>query len=129
MADLRVSDAQALLEAGNWSASYYLAGYAIEFALKACVSKQFSVDTIPYRALVNKLYTHDYSVLVGLAGLKDLLANHIKAHPDFGASWAICNEWTPDARYGNWEEIETRTFLAAITHQHNGVLPWIKLHW
>lgn len=129
MADLRVSEAWTLLQDEKWSASYYLAGYAIEIALKACISKQFSVDTIPDKGLVNKLYTHDYIVLIGLAGLKDSLINHVRAYPDFSASWAICNDWTPDSRYATWTETDAHTLFAAITDQTYGVLPWIKLHW
>lgn len=36
-ADVRVRDAEALLKARRWSAAYYLAGYAVECGLKACV--------------------------------------------------------------------------------------------
>jgi hypothetical protein len=37
MAGERVRDAAALLKARRWSAAYYLAGYAAECGLKACV--------------------------------------------------------------------------------------------
>jgi len=37
LAEDRVLDAKALLDAGRWSGAYYLAGYAIECGLKACV--------------------------------------------------------------------------------------------
>ena len=129
MADLRVSEAWTLLQDQKWSASYYIAGYAVEIALKACISKQFAVDTIPDRSLVNKIYTHDYIVLIGLAGLKDSLIAQVKSHPDFSASWAICNDWTPDSRYAISTEQDAQTLFAAITDQTYGVLPWIKLHW
>ena len=33
----RIEDAQALLAASRWAGAYYLAGYAVECALKACV--------------------------------------------------------------------------------------------
>ena len=34
-----VTDARALLAAGCWAGAYYLAGYALECALKACILK------------------------------------------------------------------------------------------
>ena len=41
IAEIRVRDAEVLLAAGQWDAAYYLPGYSIECALKACISKQF----------------------------------------------------------------------------------------
>ncbi len=54
----------------HWSNAYYLAGYSNELALKACVAKLISVDTIPDKSLINRVYTHNITDLVGLAGLK-----------------------------------------------------------
>jgi len=41
LAEVRLKDAEVLLTAGQWEAAYYLLGYCIECALKACVAKQF----------------------------------------------------------------------------------------
>ena len=40
----RVEDARVLLDNGRWTAAYYLVGYAVETALKACILK-FVEDT------------------------------------------------------------------------------------
>lgn len=40
ISELRRSDAKALLTAGHYPEAYYLVGYAVECALKACVAKQ-----------------------------------------------------------------------------------------
>ena len=40
LADDRVLDAEALLNAGRWAAAYYLSGYAVECALKARIARQ-----------------------------------------------------------------------------------------
>jgi hypothetical protein len=40
MAEERVADAAALLDAGRFQAAYYLCGYAIECALKACIARK-----------------------------------------------------------------------------------------
>lgn len=40
LALLRLKEAQVLFANGCWSGAYYLAGYAIECALKACIAKK-----------------------------------------------------------------------------------------
>jgi HEPN domain-containing protein len=37
MAEVRIKDAKALLDAGRWEFAYYVAGYSVECALKPCV--------------------------------------------------------------------------------------------
>jgi hypothetical protein len=53
LAGLRLRDAGALLAARPWAAAYYLLGYCIECALKACVAKQFLQCEVPGKKLVN----------------------------------------------------------------------------
>ena len=62
-------DAAFLFEHARYSNSYYLAGYAIEFGLKACIAKLVVAEAIPDRDLVKSVYSHDFRTLVGLAGL------------------------------------------------------------
>jgi hypothetical protein len=45
LADLRVTDGEKLVDAGRFSAAYYLLGYAVECALKACIAKQIRGNT------------------------------------------------------------------------------------
>jgi HEPN domain-containing protein len=40
LALIRIADAQVLFQNGRYDAAYYLAGYAVECALKACIAKQ-----------------------------------------------------------------------------------------
>jgi HEPN domain-containing protein len=39
LARARIAEAKALLGSGNPHGAYYLAGYAVEFALKACIAR------------------------------------------------------------------------------------------
>jgi HEPN domain-containing protein len=39
LARARLTEARALLDAGHPDGAYYLAGYAVECALKACIAK------------------------------------------------------------------------------------------
>jgi HEPN domain-containing protein len=65
---LRIHEARILLRAGGFQGAYYLAGYAVESALKACIAQQFQRHDIPDRKLVNDVYTHDMDKLLDLAG-------------------------------------------------------------
>ena len=68
IADLRLDEAKVLLRENQPSGAYYLAGYAIECALKAIIAKQFRGDEIPDKALVNRVDTHDLSELLSACG-------------------------------------------------------------
>ena len=72
LAEERRFDAAALIAAGRWSAAYYLAGYAVECALKACIAKQTGLHDFPDKELALKCYTHRIETLVDVAGLKSL---------------------------------------------------------
>jgi hypothetical protein len=86
LAKLRIRDAEVLLHARSWSAAYYLSGYSIELALKACISSQFSSETIPDKALVKDIFSHEYVKLIGLAGLRRTLDEKLNTDRDFAAS-------------------------------------------
>ena len=62
-------DAETLLKNGRWSSAYYLAGYAVECGLKACIAKQFREHQFPDLDTVKKSYTHS---LVDLLRVSEL---------------------------------------------------------
>jgi len=39
LADVRIDEAVVLLDQGKYDGAYYLAGYAVECSLKACIAK------------------------------------------------------------------------------------------
>ena len=42
LADTRLGDATHLFKGARYSAAYYLAGYAVELGIKACIARYFS---------------------------------------------------------------------------------------
>ena len=78
LAELRLKDAEALLTAGQWEAAYYLLGYCVECALKACVAKQFRLHEGPDKKLVNSFYTHRLDELLTISGVKSDMEIHAK---------------------------------------------------
>jgi HEPN domain-containing protein len=127
---LRVSEARALLKQGYYSGAYYLLGYAVECALKACITKQIKRYDFPDRKLVIDSYTHDLEKLLGVSGLKDDLQNAIRSHPALGVNCAIVKDWSEQTRYdASISERKAKDFFSAITARRNGVLTWSKQWW
>ena len=82
LAEERLAEAQLLLANKFWSGAYYLAGYSLECALKAKIASSFRDNEIPELKRVQKIYTHDLSSLLALAGLKDELEAEMNASAD-----------------------------------------------
>lgn len=129
LADEKLSDAQVLFNAKSWSNAYYLAGYAVELAIKACIAKSFKADTVPDKDLVIKTYSHELPKLTGTAGLTAELQKQVQAIQDFRTAWGVVNEWSPEDRYRSNGEQDAKELIQAISDATHGVLPWIKTHW
>ena len=94
LAELRLRDAEALLAAGQWEAAYYLLGYCIECALKACVATQFRLHDVPDRKLVNAFYTHRLDELLTISGVRAGMETQLKADYKFGLNWDTVRDWS-----------------------------------
>ena len=132
LADDRIADAQALLDAKRWSAAYYLAGYATECALKACVLSYVEKNSdviFREKKYSENCWTHKIDTLLELADLKALRDQENAANPPFGPNWQTARDWQPESRYDQISESEARKLFEAITDSTYGVLPWIKAHW
>jgi hypothetical protein len=129
VAQAKIDDASALLMQGRASNAYYLAGYAVEIGLKACIARQISAETIPDLNFIRSIYDHDLRKLVKVAGLSQQLKQTQDGNSIFAANWAIVCEWAPDDRYSAFDLGSAQIMVAAVTDQTRGVLPWIKAYW
>jgi HEPN domain-containing protein len=132
IAEERVLDAEALLIAQRWSAAYYLAGYAVECGLKACVVVYVGSNAdIVFREkeYSRQCWTHDIEKLVALAGLKLQRDADASLNPTLDTYWQIVRGWTETARYEAANQLTAETLYQAVTNAKHGVLPWIKNHW
>ena len=131
LAEDRTIDAKALLDAGRWSGAYYLAGYSVECALKACIAKQTSLHDFPDKSFAQEVFTHDLMKLVDLAGLKLQLQLDTTpvANPKLGVNWQLAKKWNEKSRYDQMPQTIAERLFEAVTDPTNGVLPWIKLFW
>jgi HEPN domain-containing protein len=130
LADDRLEDAKVLLDAGRYSAAYYLAGYAVECGLKACVAKQIREFDFPEKKLVIDSYSHDLAKLLRLSGVSHLHEAELRAKAAFGTNWGIVKDWTEESRYDPAVPEKTaRDMYAAISDPNDGVLTWLKKYW
>lgn len=128
LADLRIKEAEVLLQGGKPNGAYYLAGYAVECALKACIARRFKMYQFPPKPEeIRELYIHKLDRLVSAAGLEVELKNEISANQGFAANWSTVKDWTEESRYKtsglNGKDMYTAVVAA------NGVLAWIKRRW
>ena len=126
---VRLNEAKALLKAGFPSGAWYLAGYAVECGLKACIAKQVQRYDFPDRDLVRDLHIHDIAKLVGKAGLRDALNARIELDQAFNDNWTLVKSWVPESRYQVWRAEEARALLEAVGNRNYGAITWIKRHW
>ena len=129
LADLRVEEAHVLLASGKQQGAYYLCGYAVECALKACIARTMRLYRFPpKKEFVYKIYSHNLNALVNAAGLDVQLDAAINANQAFAANWNTVKDWNEDSRYKG-SGLNGTDLYNAVTDANNGVLPWIKTRW
>lgn len=127
---LRKREAATLLRARHYAGAYYLAGYAVECALKACLAKQTKKHDFPNKKLGTEAWTHDLQRLVQLAGLSAALDQGMKVNPALELNWSIVKDWSEAVRYElGITSAEARDLYSACTTRRNGVLAWIRERW
>lgn len=130
LVEIRLSEAASLLSSKNFPGAYYLAGYALECALKACIAKQVQQHDFPNKKLAEESYSHDLQKLLGVAGLKQELSKKEKEDDEFRLNWAVAKDWSELARYDRHiEETRANDLYYAITDKNFGVLAWLKTYW
>lgn len=130
LSSLRVQDAKVLLDNGRYSGAYYLLGYAVECALKACIAKQIRQHDFPDRRLVNDSYTHNLERLFNTSGLREVFDSDRAANPHLEANRAIVKDWSESSRYdSDISQAIARVFYSAVVTRGHGVLSWLKKHW
>ena len=134
VAPKRLRDAERLLEHGELEAgqpgaghrhlrgALYLAGYAVECALKAyiisrCPGEQRFSDVVERRRqagedLDRRDLAHNLRLLLRTAGLAD----EVEADPLLRESWNWCRRWDPDMRYNPADFTARREAVDRVAH-------------
>lgn len=129
LARTRLREARLLANEGHFSGAYYLAGYAIECALKARIANQFRADEIPDKALVNKVYTQNLLELLRLSGLQTELEAAEEDAPDLARRWQVVRKWSEAARYDICAEEIADAMLDAVGDEASGIFQWLTDRW
>ncbi len=132
LADRWILDAKAMLDAKRWSAAYYVAGYAVECALKACILKRLGANPeviFDNRRFSENCWTHDLDDLVSLANLETDRAREIAVNRLLGENWLVVGNWNEKSRYQEVAYYKAKKLYKAITDNVNGVMPWIRIRW
>jgi ferritin-like metal-binding protein YciE len=118
------------LKAKHYAGAYYLLGYSIECALKACIAKQTRRHDFPDRELATKAYVHNLEQLLKLAGLGPSLDADMAINKILEVNWAVVKDWKEIIRYTTLiSAAEAKDLYSACTSRKNGVLPWIRVRW
>ena len=124
----RLGDANALLTAGRYAGAYYMAGYAVECALKACISRKTNQDDFPPQT-TKGYYTHEINALRKTAGLDGDFEQEAKGDQVFETYWNVASAWTEKTRYQQIEQKLAEQLLIAIDDAQHGVLQWLRKNW
>jgi AbiV family abortive infection protein len=130
LAEDRLADAQVLLANGRFGAAYYLAGYAIECALKACIAKLTKAEDFPIRNSTNTVYIHDLKKLAAVAGIEVAIVQLAKNDQAFLANWEVVSDWSEESRYDRAVgQRLAELMINAVVDSRSGVLQCIRQYW
>ena len=126
---IRLRDAAVLLASKKYPGAYYLAGYAVECALKACVALVQRHD-FPDKTLANEAWVHNFEKLMRLTGNWPEFERDMAQNKVLEANWGLVKDWSEADRYeGATSQVEARDLYSAISSRKNGVLKWIRQRW
>ena len=131
LAAIRLEEAKLLMRGGQFSGAYYIAGYAIECALKARIAARFRADEIPDKKMVTGVYSHNLAGLMGLSELGTAFDAARQTDPELDRRWSIAKNWSEQARYSVWTEAQALAMIDAIdgNGETGGLFQWLSARW
>ncbi len=126
LASLRLREAKTLLRNGHYEGAYYLCGYSVECALKACLARQTKRYAFPPKVedVREYYYTHK------LPKLLDRVGGPLATEMTGDKNWAVVRGWSEETRYsvGTPKELAQQLY-SAVADKKSGVLKCIKKYW
>lgn len=126
---IRLREARALARLGMSDGAYYLAGYCVECALKACIAKATLRHEFPDKKKVDASHRHSLRDLLKVALLDKAREQEGRRDAIFRNSWDTVFVWSERSRYGSNDRKAAQELMDAVADRNHGVLRWIKLHW
>jgi HEPN domain-containing protein len=130
LAFMRLAEARTLLAAGHPAGAFYLAGYAVECALKACIAKGVQQHDFPDKDKVLQSYSHNLVQLVRTAGLEATLQAAVQQSRPLEQHWSVVKDWSESSRYTLTTTMPlAEAMVKAVGEPVDGVLAWCTHHW
>jgi HEPN domain-containing protein len=126
---IRLREARALVKLGMNDGAYYLAGYSIECALKACIAKMTQRHDFPDKRKTDDSYTHNLEKLVKVAELEKAQLEEARRDAAFRDNWDRVQWWSEQSRYKIISAEKASELVDAVSDRNHGVLQWLKRYW
>ena len=130
--EARLDEAGVLRSRGYTLAAVYLAGYAVECGLKACIVKRVTAAAgviFEDRKFSDRCWTHSIDELVKLADVDVARQTDNAINPALKGNWLVVCAWNEQARYRTTLQGEAEKLFKAVTDPTNGVMSWIRVRW
>jgi HEPN domain-containing protein len=127
---LRLREAEALYKAHLYYGCVYLAGYAVELALKARICRLLHIEKYPEGDLGKAFKVHKLDHLKVLAGLSAEI--NLSKNKELFDNWSKAVGWDPEQRYetpGKYDARTAKIILDSLRAKPSGVLTWLSLRW
>jgi HEPN domain-containing protein len=128
----KIKDAELLYHNRRYDNAFYLAGYAVELALKARICKNLDIDNLFNSRYLRFFKVHDFDTLLIFSGLLEKFDTAKTANVDLYQNWSYICDWKEDSRYipsGTKSQAEAERLIKAINVPQHGFLQWIKKYW
>jgi hypothetical protein len=130
LAEDHLRHAKALLDAQLYSGTYYMCGYVVECALKACICKKTNqFDFHPSPEASRAAWSHDFEKLIRAADLESEINAARELDRALDVKWESVENWSPNSRYEPHGQPEAQLILDAVADQDHGVFSCIKQLW
>ena len=130
LAKIRIRESRTLLDRGLYAGAYYLSGYSLECALKACIAKQTREYDFPDKKKTNAAYAHDLKKLFELSDFYQEFSREWKSTPKLELNWGIASNWSEQSRYIlTTKQEDAKALYWACASPKYGILNWIKKRW
>jgi HEPN domain-containing protein len=131
LAQEHLRHAKALLDAGLYSGAYYMCGYVVECALKACICKGTgSYDFYPHPTDAKKAWSHKFKDLIGLTEVSGKIKQERRGDNTLHVYWKVVEGWSAESRYDKRpRQREAEDLFTAVSDPVHGVPACIKRHW
>ena len=129
LALIRLKEARVLLRTRNYDGAYYLSGYVVECALKACIAKHTRRSEFPDKKTAVASHTHRLEDLIGVARLSEEFLKEVRANLAFETNWNVAKDWSEHSRYERHSSENAQNMFSAVSDKKHGVFKWIRQHW